>query len=184
MLASFTVKNAAKKFLGRFFAFYRLFYVILSVVSLIAVWFFVPQPKGSLYYVGGNLFYLFKGTQTVAIMAFAFALTQFDMEEFLGINDARQFYSARLNDNRREPLNTGGFFAYVRHPLYLLTMTVLWTDPDMTIWWFVLSLCFSVYLIIGSFFEERKLAAIYGEEYRQYQRRVRRFLPIKKRVES
>ena len=181
LLASLTVKRFAERYLGRFYAFYRLFYVVFALASLAAVWLAVPQPRGSVYQAGGVFFIILKGIQTLALIGFLFAGSQFNMEDFLGISAARRFHSARLEPNPPEPLNTGEFFSYVRHPLYLLGMIIFWSDPEMTLSWFTLSLAVTIYLVAGSFFEERKLIAIYGDEYREYRRRVRRFLPIRRK---
>lgn len=182
-LASLTAKKLAGRILGRYYAFYRLAYVTLSALSFAALWFFAPRPQGSIYYIGGVWFIILKGIQTLALIGFLFAGSQFNMEEFLGFLDISKYFSVHLEPRQPEPLNTGGYFAYVRHPLYLFGMIILWSDPEMTVWWFTISVAITIYLVIGTVFEERKLIAIYGDQYREYRRTVRRFLPIKRRVE-
>lgn len=179
--ASLTAKKLARRVLGRYYAFYRLSYVILATASLAAIWLLTPRPEGSIYHIGGVFFYVLKIVQTLALIGFVFAGSQFDMEEFIGLNDAKGFFYDNVNAAEPQPLNTGGLFAYARHPLYLFGMIILFSDPDMTYSWFAISLIFSAYMFIGAFLEERKLLALYGDEYRRYQSRVRMFLPIKKR---
>lgn len=80
-----------------------------------------------------------------------------------------------------EPLVTHGVHRYIRHPLYTAIFLILWgrifdEAALMTAVWG------SLYLLIGTRFEERKLRRIYGDAYVQYQSRVPRFLPFKGRA--
>jgi protein-S-isoprenylcysteine O-methyltransferase Ste14 len=36
-----------------------------------------------------------------------------------------------------------------------------------------------LYFYVGTFFEERRMVRTFGQEYRDYQRRVPRFLPVR-----
>jgi protein-S-isoprenylcysteine O-methyltransferase Ste14 len=74
-------------------------------------------------------------------------------------------------------LNTGGFYRYIRHPLYFFSLIVIWLLPVMT--WNILAwnICVTIYLFIGSLFEERKLVREFGEKYIEYQKQVPAFWP-------
>jgi protein-S-isoprenylcysteine O-methyltransferase Ste14 len=65
----------------------------------------------------------------------------------------------------------------VRHPLYFWSLVLIWLTPQMTANRLALFAVFSVYLYAGSFFEERRLVAEFGDDYREYQRRVPRMVP-------
>jgi len=175
-----TAKSLAKRWLGRYFAFYKLTYVLIALLSLAAAWSLMPKPVGALYHIGGLFFYIFKAAQVLALIGFIFAGRQFDFAEFIGLSDAGGFFSEGTGTAEPVPLNTSGLFAYTRHPLYLFGMAILWFEPDMTYRWLSISLIFSAYMLIGALFEERKLLALYGDEYRRYQKKVRMFMPIKK----
>ena len=82
---------------------------------------------------------------------------------------------------RLEPLATSGIHRYVRHPLYSAMFLMFWGRAFdeaalMTALWATL------YLAIGTRFEERKLLQIYGEEYARYSAAVPRFLPLRGRA--
>ena len=79
---------------------------------------------------------------------------------------------------RLEPLTTRGVNSYVRHPLYTAMFLVFWGRAFdeaalMTALWATL------YLVIGTRFEERKLLQIYGEDYALYSAAVPRFFPVR-----
>ena len=75
-----------------------------------------------------------------------------------------------------EPLATRGLHRYVRHPLYSALFLCLWGlvyDPLSL----ATALWGSLYTLIGTYFEERKLISLYGEDYEAYRRRVPAFVP-------
>ncbi len=100
----------------------------------------------------------------------------------LGAVAARDYDLGRLAGTRPdrmatpEPLNVTGLHRWVRHPLYAAGLLILWgvaTDPPgvaTAVWG-------SLYLVIGSRFEERRLLRLYGTAYATYRARVPAFVP-------
>lgn len=76
-------------------------------------------------------------------------------------------------------LHTTGMNALVRHPLYLGTVLVFascYLLLPTTAWWMALTTGL-VYLPLGIWLEEKKLVALHGEAYRQYQQKVPPLFP-------
>lgn len=69
------------------------------------------------------------------------------------------------------------FYKMVRHPLYFGFFLGLWATPEMTYNHLMLAGGFTIYILVGISYEERDLLAEYGEQYREYQRKVGAFLP-------
>jgi len=180
ILASLTVKDFLRRRLGKIYNFYRVFYVLLSIATMMSIFIFIPLPQDQLYAFQGIIFYCLKVLQTAALIAFLFTAATSIEDDFLGLREASKFYSARLGNNALKPLRTDGIMGYSRHPLYFFVMVLLWSDPQMTIAWSTMTVAFTLYFLIGSIFEERKLISLYGKDYIEYQKRVRRFVPIKK----
>jgi protein-S-isoprenylcysteine O-methyltransferase Ste14 len=88
---------------------------------------------------------------------------------------------AREDRDAPEPLRLDGPHRFVRHPLYTALFLVLWGrafDEAMiatAVWG-------SLYLIVGTRFEERKLLRLHGAAYARYRARVPAFLPWKGRA--
>jgi len=56
-------------------------------------------------------------------------------------------------------------------------MVLLWLTPEMTVNRMTVNVLASLYFVIGSIFEERKLLRQYGEAYAHYQRNMPRLVP-------
>ncbi len=78
------------------------------------------------------------------------------------------------------PITVAGPYLWVRHPLYLFTILTIWSCPDLTTDRLLFNLLWTVWIVIGSYFEEIDLIAEFGDEYREYQRRVPMLVPLLK----
>ncbi|WNJ16552.1 isoprenylcysteine carboxylmethyltransferase family protein [Pontibacter sp. G13] len=98
------------------------------------------------------------------------AMRGYNLREFAGLDSPR---------HSGGKLYTGGMNAWVRHPLYFAGIWILMgaylVRPSGGMAIFVaISL---IYLIIGTKWEERKLIDEFGDEYLQYQRKVKMLIP-------
>jgi len=69
------------------------------------------------------------------------------------------------------------FYRWVRHPIYSGFLLAFWSTPDMSYGHLLLSLGFSIYILIGIAFEERDLIGQYGDTYVEYRRSVGMVIP-------
>jgi protein-S-isoprenylcysteine O-methyltransferase Ste14 len=77
------------------------------------------------------------------------------------------------------PFSARGPYRLVRHPLYLFSILMIWSCPDLTTDRLLFNVLWTVWIVIGAFLEERDLVAEFGETYLDYQRRVPMFIPGK-----
>ncbi|SFF02782.1 methyltransferase family protein [Spirosoma endophyticum] len=119
---------------------------------------------GSLLIVSGSL---------VGLLAFK----EYDIVDFLGW----PMNSPLKESAESEGLRQDGLLRYVRHPLYLGTISALLgllaNQPDWKHLMF--SLVAFTYLRIGIYFEERKLVKTFGEAYLRYQHQVPMLFPYR-----
>ncbi len=64
-----------------------------------------------------------------------------------------------------------------RHPIMTGVLVGLWAAPDMTLGRLLYTAGFSVYILVGVFFEERALRRQWGDRYESYRRRVPTLIP-------
>jgi len=109
--------------------------------------------------------------QAIVVGLFVLAGLQTHPMSFLGI--AQLFGRKDAGD-----LRTTGFYAWVRHPLYTLGLILLWLLPVMSTGLLGFACGTTLYILIGSTLEEKRLEAEFGDAYRQYQRRVAKLIPF------
>jgi protein-S-isoprenylcysteine O-methyltransferase Ste14 len=95
-----------------------------------------------------------------------YATSFIDYLDFVGIR--AHLRAMRNRPHRRPVFSVKGPYAYCRHPLYLLLLIAFWLAPVMTLTRFEFALIGSVYLVIGTYFEERNLGKELGEVYALY----------------
>jgi methanethiol S-methyltransferase len=183
VLASKTVKQKTSELIGerRRNAFYRPFYLAQSVVTFGALgWYARSLPDKPLYEVKGSGATLMRLGQ-LAFLGYAIsAARQVGLADILGLtglsawvkNESEippepEAQGPRLSADRQ--LKITGPFRYSRHPLNLSPVPIFWLKPKMTIKWATFSAISTLYLVLGSKFEELRLGEAYGKVYRDYQ---------------
>jgi len=73
-----------------------------------------------------------------------------------------------------------GFYRYVRHPLMTGFLVFFWVTPYMTLSHLYLAILFTVYVLIGTRFEERDLMKYHPVEYTDYKEKVPGIIPFTK----
>ncbi|NBC37191.1 protein-S-isoprenylcysteine methyltransferase [Novosphingobium sp. FSY-8] len=99
-----------------------------------------------------------------------FALRAYRLGPFVGWS---QF---RGEEDDGQTLVVTDLHRHMRHPLYTAALLLLWgrVDGELTL---ATAIWGSLYLAVGSHFEERRLMTRYGEAYRRYRAITPRFFP-------
>ena len=173
-LASLQAKNLARRLLGPSAdRSYRLAFNVVGAITFLPLLTIVAwQPGLRLYAVRPPVQGLLLVGQAAAVLVIILGLLQTDVWHFLGLRQLTDTHSGR-----ESTLITTGFYRHVRHPLYTAGFLFLWLTPVMTSTLFALYAGLSLYLYLGSVFEERRLVAEFGQGYLEYQRQVPRLIP-------
>ncbi|MDP2215862.1 MAG: isoprenylcysteine carboxylmethyltransferase family protein [Methanolobus sp.] len=74
-------------------------------------------------------------------------------------------------------LDIRGVYRWVRDPFLLSGLVIMWLTPFMTANLLIIYILTTIYLYLGSRHWESRLVAQFGDEYREYQKRVHRIIP-------
>ncbi len=91
----------------------------------------------------------------------------------------QQIYTnLRKREMKNPKFQTPFLYKLVRHPMMIGLLIAIWVTPEMTLGHFLFSTLMSLYLIVGIQYEEKDLVKVFGEKYREYQRRVPAVIPF------
>lgn len=112
---------------------------------------------------GGGWAYLFLAT---------FAIDHF---ELFGLRQVWSFFMGRavVPVEFRERW----MYRFDRHPIMTGALIGMWATPSMTLGHLVFAIAFSIYIVVGVYFEERSMRAQWGGSYDDYRSRVGTIVP-------
>jgi len=115
----------------------------------------------------------------IAIFLFSSGAKRYDLQDFLGVRQLRSG-KRHLLLSADEAFREAGIHAVTRHPWYLGSLLFVWTIlPRYSAGELVAVSVLSVYLLVGTWSEERKILQHYGAGYRRYQQNVSMLFPWK-----
>jgi protein-S-isoprenylcysteine O-methyltransferase Ste14 len=168
LLATRFFKTWGRRHLPAFDRWWRLGYNVLAVVTLLPVlWLMATLPDRLLYAIDPPTTLLMQLGQFLSAVALVMAVLQSNPLYFAGL--AQLLGDA---EDGGDSLVISGFYAYMRHPLYVFSILFLWFSPTMTVNQFVVYALATAYFYVGSLHEERRLARTFGDAYERYRRQV------------
>jgi protein-S-isoprenylcysteine O-methyltransferase Ste14 len=175
------VTDFAKKKLGGGFRFYRLFYNVVSLVTLIPLVYYSHMLHESpVFRWEGSLGIVQVFLLAVSVYLFIAGGRHYSWARFWGISQIKAGRS--LADS--STFVVSGIHRIIRHPWYLGGILIVWAQ-DMSASTILINMVISAYFMIGAVLEERKLVIEFGEKYREYQRTVSMLFPwrwLKERI--
>ena len=165
---------------------YRGAYVGLALASTGALAAYLWRlPDRPLYRVGGPWRWPMVAGQALSLLGVAAVALTVGVGRFYGLPQLLAYLAGRPAnppvvaqhpDPDGDELGWGGPFRLCRHPNNVFPLLAWWLSPTMTVKWAAVGAGAAVYMLLGSWHEERRLAAAYGERFARYRREVPRLL--------
>ena len=182
-LISIRFTNLMTRLLKNYYAFYRIFFVSISLVLLIPLISYTAQLDNNVIITYGPLLnvvrhVLISGSLLMFFWAFFF---DYDSLSFFGIRQILNFGKIK-KINPSEEVKKNGLLGIIRHPMYLALIIYLWCQI-FTVSDIIVNIVLTIYIIIATRLEEKKLVLEFGDAYVKYQQEVPMLIPfIKKKV--
>ena len=171
---SLTTRLAAA--MPRLYSYYRLLYVVFSVVSIAPPLWYQSTVPAVLFFSWPFPWNVLRWLGILAGVAVIYAgARRYDQRVFFGLAQIR----SRGKDAAGEKIafSRSGILGRIRHPYYSGGIVFLLFWGDVTSVTVITRVVLIAYLVIGTVIEERKLLLEYGEEYESYRQSVPMFLP-------
>jgi len=165
--------------LKQYYAFFRIFYIVFSTALLIPLINYSSQLDTQIIIVDGLTLSIVRKVLTAGSLVIFFWAFFFDYDSlsFFGI---RQILNFRKTTEAHPPeLKRNGLLGVMRHPMYFALIIFLWSQTYRMVD-IVVNSVLTLYVIIGTILEERKLLLEFGDVYKKYQMEVPMLIPFVK----
>jgi methanethiol S-methyltransferase len=177
-LISIRFTSLMTRLLKSYYAFYRLAYVVISIVLIIPLFQIIDQLNDPVIVTYGYPLSIILGLLKAGslIMFFWAFFIDYDALSFFGI---RQISNLMKRNQKNGPgdLKKSGLLGVTRHPMYFALIICLWCGT-FRICDIVVNAVLTLYIIVGTRLEENKLIREFGESYIEYQHEVPMLVPF------
>ncbi|MBK5108247.1 MAG: isoprenylcysteine carboxylmethyltransferase family protein [Anaerolineales bacterium] len=157
--------------------YYGAFYAVASGIAVLVLVIFWQESTYMLLSGQGLVRLLFRAVFVLAIGVVAWTLlslgffVNFRVQPMVDDLRGKQSVSSLVTDR--------GPYRWIRHPLYLSSLLMIWSYPDLTLDRLLFNFVFSIWVVIAILLEERGLISSFGEAYRSYQSEVPMLIPFR-----
>ena len=173
LLAGIAFKRKAQQWMQGNYKHYRLLYTFFAFAGLVAIVWYQVQLD-SIYVLEQSIITNAIGliTSTAGIIIMSICIGKY----FVSLSGIKSL----VQETNSHQLIISGVHRYVRHPLYLGTFLFIWglllLFPLLSL--LITNIIITAYTLVAIRFEENKLVAEFGDEYRRYQQSVPKILPL------
>jgi len=150
-------------------------YAIASGIALTAVVLCWQPSQTVLYQAEGMLRLLARAISVFAIVGFSWGVQALGNFDTFGLNPIRAYLRGR--QLRAPNVIVRGPYLWVRHPLYFFVLVLIWSAPDVSLDRLLFNVLWTLWVVLGTYLEEKDLVAEFGEKYRYYQKTVPMLFP-------
>lgn len=180
VLAARRVKAACELVLGPRYALYPLGYTVVSLWTFWLVLDKSPDLPQLLWDVQGLPKILLYAAQAAGLGLLAWAGWSMQGLKLLGLPQCVSLLRGRVPDepDLHKDFSMRGAYGLVRHPMHTGGLLLLICTPRQSLGGLAFAVFGCLYMVLGTFLEERRLAQALGAQWEDYARRVPMFVPF------
>lgn len=157
--------------------YYDAFYGISSALTLLVVLIGWQETSYMLFSAEGLYRVPFRLLFLAALAGFAWAT--YSLQPFDSSGAKNLLRHADNKPPEAIQLTIKGPYRFIRHPLYCISLLMIWSCPDISADRLLFNVLWSAWIVAGATLEERDLVADFGDTYQNYQRTVPMLIPWK-----
>jgi protein-S-isoprenylcysteine O-methyltransferase Ste14 len=156
-------------------------YSIASGVVLVIVVVLWQRSEIQLLRLEGLPLWIARGCSLLAILIFAWSIHALGSFDPFGLRPIK----SHIHSQSDQPFLfvVRGPYRWVRHPLYLCVLVLIWASPELTADRLLFNVLWTAWIVVGTILEETDLLADFGDVYRDYQRKVPMLIPWRGRMQ-
>ncbi|MBS9524405.1 isoprenylcysteine carboxylmethyltransferase family protein [Litoribacter alkaliphilus] len=171
--ARLKLKRKFQRIMGKAYKWYRFFYTLWSSLLFLAIFLYAASIPAERLFTGTDftqyLGLMGAGIGTIILIK---SFKNFSLWKFSGLvphddlEEKQELVVVGIHKHLRHPIYLGLTFIFVGYLLFTPTLASL-----------VHLVALMLYLPVGIYYEEKKLIAIFGEKYKEYQATVPALIP-------
>ena len=176
---SIMVRKGFKQRLGKFIpeVYHGAFYALTSALTFLPVMLFWQKSSTIIVSAGGMVYWLLRALFFLCVAGFVWGTKSLGSFDALGVKPLMRHISNR--PSRPQQIMAKGPYRWVRHPLYLFMIMMIWSCPVLTADRLVFNILWTAWIVIGTRLEDRDLHREFGSQYRQYSAQVPMLIPYR-----
>ena len=176
---SIVVRRGFKQWLGKFMLdiYHNAFYGLTSIIALMLVMVLWQKSSVLVARADGIIFLLICVSFCLCLAGFLWGVLSLGSFDALGVKPLMLYISNK--QERPQPIVAKGPYRWVRHPLYLFLIVIIWSYPLLTLDRLLFNIMWSIWIVIGTYLEDRDLHREFGSQYSAYSSQVPMLIPYR-----
>ena len=176
---SIMVRRGFKQWLGKYMPdiYHDAFYGITSAIALLLVLVFWQKSSTLVFRADGIIFWLSYVLFFLCVAGFFWGSRSLGSFDALGVKPLMLYISNR--QGKPQQIVAKGPYRWVRHPLYLFMIVLIWSCPVLTLDRLIFNIIWTFWIVVGTYLEDRDLHREFGSQYLEYSSRLPILIPYR-----
>jgi protein-S-isoprenylcysteine O-methyltransferase Ste14 len=176
---SILVRRGFKQWLGKFMpdVYHNAFYGLTSGIALLLVLVFWQKSSTLIASANDFIFWLLRALFCLSLAGFFWGSKSLGSFDMLGVRPLMRYIGNR--PGKQQQIMAKGPYGWVRHPLYLFLIVIIWSCPVLTLDRLLFNIMWTFWIVIATYLEDRDLHREFGSQYHEYSARVPMLIPYR-----
>lgn len=157
--------------------YHNAFYALTSVIALLLVLIFWQKSPTLIASADRISYWVLRGLFCICLAGFFWGGKSLGSFDTLGVKPLMRYISKR--PDKPQQITAKGPYRWVRHPLYLFIIILIWLCPVLTLDRLIFNIMWTFWIVIGTYLEDRDLHREFGSQYYEYSSHVPMLIPYR-----